>query len=199
MKRLELLFDLDNMITDLFGTWLALYNAEMSEDDEDDICPEHCTGSLHHVVQNEPGLWELMNREGFFLHLQPLPGALEALEWAHEQGHEVKICTSPGQSVFAPSEKTIWVLKHAPFLVQNDLIICNNKWKIHGDVLLDDTVNKVDKWKEKHPNGKTMGIAWPYNEHGKYDLRADSYLDTEAAWEEIKGAIIRLSMADFSS
>lgn len=193
MKQLTLLFDLDGMITDLYGTWLPTYNAEMAEDDEDDIEPENIEGPLHHSVRNADGLWEIMNREGFFEHLQSLPGGVETVAWAHKMGHHCKICTSPGRSLFAPSEKTRWVLKHMPFLNQDDIFICNNKHLVWGDALLDDSVKKVDQWKERHPDGATMGIAWPYNTEGNFDLRADDYRDTESAWNTIRLGISRLA------
>jgi len=196
MKQLTLLFDLDGMITDLYGTWLPTYNAEMAEDEEPDLEADGIDGPLHHAVQNPKGLWEIMNREGFFEGLRPLPGGCETVEWAHGLGHHCKICTSPGQSLFAPSEKTRWVLKHMPFLRQDDIIIANNKHLVWGDALLDDSVKKIDAWKEKWPDGAGMGIAWPYNADANFDLRADDYRDTEAAWATLRLGIERLAGGD---
>jgi 5'(3')-deoxyribonucleotidase len=192
MKQLTLLFDLDGMITDLYGTWLPTYNAEMAEDDEEDIEASTIDGPLHHAVRNASGLWEIMNREGFFEHLLPLPGGVEAVAWAHGRGHHCKILSSPGRSVFAPTEKTKWVLKHMPFLNQDDIMIANNKHLVWGDAFFDDSVKKIDNWKKKWPEGAAMGIAWPYNEDADYDLRADGWEDTEAAWNTLKLGIEQL-------
>ena len=192
MKKLTLLFDLDNMITDLYGTWLSTYNAEMAVDDEE-ITVEQIEGPLHHLVKNEVGLWEIMNRQGFFECLLPLPGGIETVAWAHANGHDCKILTSPGQSIYAPTEKTIWVLKYMPFLKQNDIGIFHDKWLVDGDALLDDSPDKINKWKERHPDGAAIGIAWPYNDQANFDLRADSHADPEAAWATIRLAIERLS------
>jgi len=75
---------------------------------------------------------------GFFLELDPLPGAIETYKKLEEH-YEVYILTRP--SIYNEncySEKAYWVRKHLGFRTMPNLILCCNKSLVKGDYLIDD-------------------------------------------------------------
>ncbi|XP_023794408.1 5'(3')-deoxyribonucleotidase, cytosolic type isoform X2 [Cyanistes caeruleus] len=77
---------------------------------------------------------------GFFLDLDPIPGALEAMqEMLHMQDTEVFICTSPLRKYeHCVVEKYKWVEKHlGPEFVER-IILTRDKTVVAADLLFDD-------------------------------------------------------------
>ncbi|NWH86659.1 NT5C protein, partial [Aegithalos caudatus] len=77
---------------------------------------------------------------GFFLDLDPVPGALEAVqEMFHMQDTEVFICTSPLRKYeHCVVEKYKWVEKHlGPEFVER-IILTRDKTMVAADLLFDD-------------------------------------------------------------
>jgi 5'-nucleotidase len=127
-----------------------------------------------HIVAEMRDYWQLLDgltREevqkvldvwytpGFFLNLEPLPGAVATLhEWKH-QGHEVFICTTPmkGHRTCA-HEKEEWVKKYLGSEFVGRLIMTHDKTMVHGDLLIDD-------------KPEITGAREPHWEHIIYDQR----------------------------
>ena len=96
---------------------------------------------------------------GFFLGLEPLPGAVEAYWKLKEMGHRVIFLTAP--SVMNPmcyTEKRMSIEKHFGFDACYDLIIAHDKSLLIGDMLIDDRwdSNKQNEFKGRfiHFGGK---------------------------------------------
>lgn len=194
-KPLTILVDLDGTVVDLMSVWLDCYNAEMAEDDEE-VHIENVSTELSKCCRAGKRVYEFLNRDGWFRHLPELDGAVDAVKELHDQGHRIIICTSPGQSVYAPSDKFAWVQDHMPFLkLPNDLIIAHDKHLICADVLIDDNPRKAGPFRKAWPASKVVGIAWPYNrnEADLFDLRAADYLDTSLAWATMRSWVEKLA------
>ena len=76
---------------------------------------------------------------GFFANMPPMPGALEAYMFLHEN-FETYILTRP--SVLNPlsyTEKRVWVEKHLGIEICDNLIMSCHKGLLKGDYLIDDT------------------------------------------------------------
>jgi 5'(3')-deoxyribonucleotidase len=194
-KPLTILVDLDGTVVDLMSVWIDCYNAEMAEDDEE-VRIEDVAGQLDKHVKAGKRIYDFLNREGWFRHLPELDGAVAAVEALHQQGHRIVICTSPGKSLYAPSDKFAWVDEHMPFLkLPDDLIIAHDKHLVCADVLIDDNPRKAGPYKERWPEAKVIGMAWPYNraEARLFDLRADSYLDPRKSWATMRDWVEKLA------
>jgi 5'-nucleotidase len=189
MKKLTILVDLDGICTDMVGTLVDTYNTEVAEPGEEVDIANLTTDEMASWTPMGADLWQFVNRAGWFEHLPPLPGAVEALKRLHDAGHEVVICTSPGQNPQAWSEKARWVRKHLPFLPWGNLIITRMKHLCWGDVFIDDSPKKIEKMRKQWSSCCCMGIAWPYNAECPYDVRADDWRDTTKAWGQILKAI----------
>uniref|UniRef100_A0A670Y3X8 5',3'-nucleotidase, mitochondrial n=1 Tax=Pseudonaja textilis TaxID=8673 RepID=A0A670Y3X8_PSETE len=86
-------------------------------------------------------IWESKN---FFMELNPLPGAVEALkEMAELEATEVFICTSPIKKYrYCPYEKFAWIEKHFGHEFLEHVILTRDKTIVSGHVLIDDRGQK---------------------------------------------------------
>ncbi|MDF1755249.1 MAG: hypothetical protein P1U89_20840 [Verrucomicrobiales bacterium] len=78
--------------------------------------------------------------EGFFLMLEPLPGAIEVVNEFRSK-FEVYILTAPStRNPLCYTEKRLWIEKHFDYEFTNQLIISPNKGLMIGDYLIDDHI-----------------------------------------------------------
>lgn len=90
------------------------------------------------IQREEPDRPYPQSKEGFYLDLKPLPGAIDAYRLL-EQDHEVYILTAP--SYMNPRcymEKRIWVEQFLDIETTKNLILCRRKGLLKGDYLIDD-------------------------------------------------------------
>ena len=102
---------------------------------------------------------------GFFLNMEPMPGAIEAFEKL-AQMHDVYILsTGPWSSPGAWTEKVLWVQKHLPEAAFKRLILGHDKDLLQGDILIDDRLeNGVSRFRgevilfgsENYPDWKAV-------------------------------------------
>ncbi len=80
---------------------------------------------------------------GFFEELEPLEGAIEAVNYLRTVAeYEVYILTAPSvRNVHSYTEKRIWIEKYFDLEFCKKLIICSNKGLLRGDFLIDDYVS----------------------------------------------------------
>ncbi|XP_037664741.1 5'(3')-deoxyribonucleotidase, cytosolic type [Choloepus didactylus] len=102
---------------------------------------------------------------GFFLDLEPIPGALEALrEMSTMEDTQVFICTSPMRKYdHCVSEKYRWVEKHlGPQFVER-IILTTDKTVILGDLLIDD--KDTIQGQEDTPSWEHILFTCCHNQH----------------------------------
>lgn len=98
----------------------------------------------------------IRREKGFFLALEPIPGAIDALKCISSLGHNVFIVTAPIRTLHCASEKLEWINTHLGDEWVRRTIITRDKTLVHGDMLIDD-------------NPKVDGIITPTWEHILYD------------------------------
>uniref|UniRef100_A0A8D0GQG9 5', 3'-nucleotidase, cytosolic n=1 Tax=Sphenodon punctatus TaxID=8508 RepID=A0A8D0GQG9_SPHPU len=102
---------------------------------------------------------------GFFLGLDPIPGAIEAMqEMIRMPDTEVFICTSPLQKYeYCVQEKYKWVEKHLGPQFVEQLILTRDKTIVSADLLFDDkdTVKGV----EPNPSWEHLLFTCCHNTH----------------------------------
>lgn len=82
------------------------------------------------------------SKYGFFLNLEPLPDAIETVQWLVEQGHDVWFATRPSfHNPLSYTEKRICIENHFGFEMVKKLILIPDKSLLKGDYLIDDSVS----------------------------------------------------------
>ena len=74
---------------------------------------------------------------GFFLHLPPIPGAIDGVRDLLSWGHEIIIATNHSNNDYIAADKVLWVQRNLPMLAAN-MMIGARKDVLHGDIIIDD-------------------------------------------------------------
>ncbi|XP_029784745.1 5'(3')-deoxyribonucleotidase, mitochondrial [Suricata suricatta] len=113
-------------------------------------------------------IWE---SENFFLDLEPLPGAVEAVkQMAKLENTDVFICTSPIRMYkYCPYEKYAWVEKHFGPEFLDQIVLATDKTVVSADLLIDDRPDITGKWPaagaEPHPSWEHVLFTACHNRH----------------------------------
>jgi len=175
------LCDQDGILANLTGKVLARFN------------------KLHGTSHDISGQWsyhfgkvlrggdivnEWFQEPGFYRDLEPLPGAVDALQRLHQRTRVV-ILTSPGNAPQCVPDKSAWLDEHMPFLPRHERIYTSRKELVRGDFLIDDSPKNLARWKEHNPDGKTVAIKYPYNAKVDVSFMGDGFQDIEGAWKDM--------------
>ncbi|XP_059764273.1 5'(3')-deoxyribonucleotidase, cytosolic type [Balaenoptera ricei] len=132
---------------------------------------------------------------GFFLDLEPIPGALEAMREMNDmQDTEVFICTSPLMKYDnCVHEKYRWVEKHlGPQFVER-IILTRDKTVVLGDLLIDD--KDTIQGQEETPSWEHILFTCCHNQHLALPPPRRRLLSWMDNWKEIidskRGALQR--------
>lgn len=128
---------------------------------------------------------EMMNMPGFYRDLEPMEGAVEALQAMRAAGIQVFICTAPYvTNKTCASEKMEWVEKHLGSDWLNRTIITSDKTLVNGDFLIDD---KPDIKGAIVPAWKHVVFDAPYNRG------IEPRLDVWDQWLEVLSKLVEAS------
>jgi 5'(3')-deoxyribonucleotidase len=182
-RNLIVVVDLDETVVDLFTPWLAMYNKEW----DDSLTPSDVLSyAIHEHVKPDCGhrIYDYLNLPGLFSEgVQALPGAVNALQTLVNEGHQVIIATAAFNKETHPAEKQEWCRQNLPFIPTFDVHVVEEKWRIPGDVFIDDSPHQVSAYRKAHPSAQIFGLCYPYNENAKeYDLLVP-YQHKAAAWK----------------
>lgn len=122
---------------------------------------------------------------GFFLNLEPIPGALEAMREMNDmQDTEVFICTSPLLKYdHCVREKYGWVEKHlGPQFVER-IILTRDKTMVLGDLLIDD--KDTIQGQEETPSWEHILFTCCHNQHLALPPTRRRLLSWSDNWKEI--------------
>ncbi len=200
MKKLEIICDMDAILVDLFGPWLAWYNETykdalllemITEWEISKFVKEECGKSIMDFFHPER---DHQVKPTLYRDIPALDGAVEGLQAIHEAGHDIIICSAVSGST--ANEKYLWCAKHLPFLHHHNIFLGNRKERLVADILIDDGPhNIIDYNKRWGMQAITMGIAYPYNLaiRDEYVVYAEDFRDTRKAWETIVGAVQKVA------
>jgi 5'-nucleotidase len=140
---MDILLDLDDTCSQTLNAWVSLYNYEYN----DNLKIEQITAwDIHNFVKEECGkkVYDLLATPEFFRHLPIFPDCARVVQKLHDAGNRVMIATSvPHNSPTAFYDKVNWVREHFPFLNKNDFFGAHEKYKIKGDLLIDDGAHNI--------------------------------------------------------
>jgi 5'(3')-deoxyribonucleotidase len=120
---------MDSITVDLMGPWLDAYNSKVRRPTSPVFKVENITNwDMHTLVPETFEIYKIIEEPGFFRNLPAIPGAIEGIKKLLDAGHEVFLVTAA--SLYAPSDKSFWVMERAPFM-KNRLIITHAKTPKH--------------------------------------------------------------------
>lgn len=188
MKKLTILCDLDGIIVDLLKAWLDFHNAKYGDNFTKADITEF---AMHKCVKPEHRgkIYEFLNLDNCFDDLQPIPGAIEAVNNLIEKGHDFVVLTASAKNPMSAFGKIKWVKKYLG-LERQQIIVSSRKELICGDVLIDDSPDNIKAYNKRWPNTPILSIAYPYNaEVSDRCLCFNDYNNTEKAWAGIVAMI----------
>lgn len=134
--------DMDNTMVDWDGEFILRYSAAAGRAD---IGTTVRNRQLFEMEENFPpcersAVLRVVAEPGFYTSLQPLPGAVEALQAMVERGVDVRLVTAPHPTCpgSCTNEKYTFVQRHLGEVWLNRLIITRDKTLVRGDILVDD-------------------------------------------------------------
>lgn len=190
--KLRIFCDLDEITAQLLKKWLARYNAD--HDDKLDINTVVWDG-LKKQSKIGDKIYEYLHQPGFFADLEPVEGAIEALEEFKADGHHVVILSAPSYPGSSAVDKLDWVHKHLPFIHKRDVFLGWHKYMLKGDVLIDDSPVNIREYRKEWPETPIFTIAYNHNRDVRHltDLYAIDSNNTRAAWKAIRQGIRELA------
>lgn len=156
-----ILIDQDAVLTDFCASFIRIWNRIGVSPA---LSREAITNFDIEELSGDPALARsIMCQPGFFLDMEPIPGAAHVVNEIVDAGHEVLICTAPlVANRHCIPEKQEWIERHlgAPFLKK--IIFTNDKTLVRGDVLIDDKPNITGI---RAPQWQRIVFDAPYNRH----------------------------------
>lgn len=143
---------------------------------------ETCFGLTADEINQVTSLWA---QPGWCYKLPMMPGVREAVTELRRLADVVTV-TAPFKSPTWVFERDAWLRDRLGYQGDNvDVIHTAAKWRVSGDVFVDDRPAAVLRWQAAHPHG--VGFIWaqPYNE----DSRG---LQRVSTWAEVVAAVKRL-------
>jgi 5'-nucleotidase len=135
MDNILLLCDMDGVVVDFAKGFREGYAKLYNEPDPGELTCFEVFDAYPHIEETK--LWDVWHQKGFFLGLDPMPGALEALEAMERCGVDIWFCSSPS-ATSSWSEKAEWIDHWLGDKWVRKLILTKDKTLVVGDYLLDD-------------------------------------------------------------
>ena len=191
-RKLRVLADMDSIVADFFAGLWRDYEAATGERV---ATASIASWDMSKYVKDPERLVACFHSPGCFASLDPIPGAIPALQALVAEGHEVVVVSTPC-TPHSAAEKISWCAHHLPFLDQRNVWIGHKKHHVRGDVLIDDGPHNISAYGLEHPRALLVGIAYPYNAHAPYHHRVEGHEDFEAAWAQILDRILTYALID---
>lgn len=187
--------DMDATVCDLHSEWLALYNAEF---EEGTTLHDLKSYSMESNVKIGKAIYKYLDDAHLYRRLEPLAGAINALRRLSLAGHDVQILTAHSRDEQTAADKLWWCKQFLPFLHWRSANLSHQKHRFVSDIFIDDSPDNIEVHAKHQPQNYRVGIAFPYNEgvKGLMDLRAESYANPQAAWDEIEEFVNRVARGE---
>ena len=95
-----------------------------------------------------------------FWHLEPFPGAVEAVRELNDEGHDIVIITTKPH--FAVQDTHEWIERHE--IPATEIHILEDKWTVPADVYLDDGPHILPSLVEHRPQSTVCRYVRPWND-----------------------------------
>jgi 5'(3')-deoxyribonucleotidase len=189
MRKPDFLIDVDGVLADFLKKFLDHANK--------------VTGMS--VKPDEIKQWEILSafpkdrhaeilveagRPGFCHELEPIPGSVNGIKNLREVGN-VYALTSPWSSVTWVHERNQW-LESFYGINRRDImhVPSEHKFRIRGDLLLDDKLETVVQWAETNPRGR--GLLWDAT-YNRTSPGQEAWYTRVYNWDAVQQAALHLT------
>lgn len=181
MKSLTILIDMDDVLEDLVGCWIAELNAQHGTSVEMEDITEWRIANFFPTLTVEELYAPLFDPQ-MWGKLQAIPGAAENVKRLIDDGHTVRVVTATHYGTVLPKMERFLYLY--PFLKWKNVIIASDKSMILGDVMIDDGVHNLE-------NTSCAKILFDRPHNRSYDAEANGMVRVRT-WDEIYDVISEL-------
>ncbi|HEU4319466.1 MAG TPA: hypothetical protein VFS66_05240 [Acidimicrobiia bacterium] len=177
--------DLDGVVANFTKGWMDFYNRQYGTTFvvDDSKRWNDLVDLTHFNDMDEFWQWSSdLDGRSVFWHLEPFPGAIEALQQFAEEGHDIIIITTkPG---FAEEDTHEWIERHD--IPAKEVHITAQKWLFECAVYLDDGPHILPALVRHRPEATVCRYVRPWNEPvpGAIDVRD---------FVEFRGVVTRLA------
>lgn len=129
--------DLDGVVTNFTAGWMRFYNKQFGTTFvfEDSKNWGDLVDLTHFQDINEFWAWASdIDGHSIFWHLDPFPGAIDAIRSLVDAGHQIVVITT--KPSFAINDTHIWLERHR--FPATEVHILEDKWTVDCEVYLDD-------------------------------------------------------------
>jgi 5'(3')-deoxyribonucleotidase len=187
-SAMRLGIDLDGVVANFTKGWMGFYNSQFGTSlAVEDSKRWHDLVELTHFGDSDE-FWKWssdLDGRSVFWHLEPFPGAIEALGSLDDAGHEIVIVTTKPE--FAVDDTHQWIERHR--IPVAEINILEDKWLVPCEVYLDDGPHVLPGLVENRPEATVCRYVRPWNDPvpGAIDVRDFS---------EFREVVDRLSDSD---
>jgi len=199
MEKKIILIDSDGVLANLAQHWVDVYNKAY----DDTLTADELTATwdgLDKYVKPECGekIYDFLKEPGFFQDCKPYDGAVETLEkMIADPKLECFIVTAYSGDAESAKGKVLFFKEYFPFLDTENIILCNPKQLVYGDVLIEDSYKKLCDWtgasyrQQLDTKPISLMIAQPHNQEfadaSEITMRVPNLAD---AYEYIKSFVL---------
>lgn len=154
--------DLDGVVANFTKGWMWFYNREFGAEltVEDSRRWNDLVDLTHFADIDEFWQWSSdLDGRSVFWHLEPFPGAVEALNGLAKDGHEVIVVTT--KPAFAVDDTHEWIEKHG--IPADEVHILEDKWLVPCHVYVDDGPHILPGLVRHRPEATVCRYVRPWN------------------------------------
>lgn len=156
--------DLDGVVANFTKGWIDFYNRDF--DAALDIAQATTWDGLTEITHFEDmdQFWEwssALDGRSLFWHLEPFPGAVDALTELDAAGHDIVIVTA--KPAFAVDDTYEWIESRG--IPAAEIHILEEKWRVDCDVYLDDGPHVLPALLAHRPDRVICRYVRPWNTH----------------------------------
>lgn len=167
LGRIFMVTDKPVLVVDMDGVTCQFVPAVCQEHNRltgDNLQPEDITDWDMTLFGIQKDTWL---KPGFFLDLEPMPGAAEIL-YLIRKDYRLSIATDCQGVDFVQDDKRAWIEKHLPFV--DDIYFLSDKSAVPGHLIFDDAPHHLKAFP-----GITVKMITPYNADAAADHEVDSW------------------------
>jgi uncharacterized HAD superfamily protein len=154
--------DLDGVVANFTRGWMCFYNREFgTELSVEDSKQWEDVVHLTHFA-DIGAFWEWtsdLDGRSLFWHLDPFPGAIEALHSLARAGHQIVVLTAKPD--FAVTDTHEWIERND--IPATEVHILENKWRVECSVYLDDGPHVLPGLVRHRPEATVCRYVRPWN------------------------------------